>query len=166
DMEGKMKSRIESIATKIFCFAIVLLLGYQAKGASVGVNIETNAFDPSVVGINVNDQVVWTWVSDFHNTESTTDLWSSPIANTGFVFTNVFTSAGTFPYFCVVHGFTGEVDVNGSGVTNTGAISVTLTNPPDGSVFGNTDPVNIAALVNDTNGTVTNVSFFSDGVLL
>ena len=44
--------------------------------------------------------------------------------------------------------------------------SVTITNPPDGSIFGNTDPVHIGAEVTDTNGTVTNVSFFSDGVLL
>jgi plastocyanin len=167
-MEGKMKSRIKSFATgtKIFCLGVLFWFSYQSRAASVGVNIETNAFDPSVVAINVNDQVVWTWVSDFHNTESTTDLWDSPIENTGFVFTNVFTSAGTFPYFCVVHGFSGDVDVSSASVTNTGMISVTLTNPPDGSVFGNTDPVTIGALVNDTNGTVTNVSFFSDGVLL
>ncbi len=167
-MEGKMKSRIKSFATgmKIFCLGVLFWFSYQSRAASVGVNIETNAFDPSVVAINVNDQVVWTWVSDFHNTESTTDLWDSPIENTGFIFTNVFTSAGTFPYFCVVHGFSGEVDVSSASMTNTGMISVTLTNPPDGSVFGNTDPVTIGALVNDTNGTVTNVSFFSDGVLL
>jgi glucose/arabinose dehydrogenase/plastocyanin len=254
-MEGKMKSRIKSIATKIFCLGVLVLFSCQTKAASVGVNIEPTDFNPSVVSINVGDQVVWTWVSDFHNTESSTDLWDSPIENTGFVFTNVFTSAGTFPYFCVVHGFTGEVDVNGgnaftvditsptngasftapasvpimaavadtsgnvtnvmffdgvtligetnntpytvaatftagnhaltaiaaddaglfatssvvnisASVTNTATISVTLTNPPGGSVFGNTDPVNIGALVNDTNGTVTNVSFFRDGVLL
>ncbi len=161
-----MKSRIQSIATKIGCLGAVLLLSYRATAASVGVNIEPTDFNPSVVSINVGDQVVWTWVSNFHNTESTTDLWNSPIENTGYVFTNVFTSAGTFPYFCVVHSFTGEVDVNSGGATNAGVISVTLTNPADGSVFGNTDPVNIDALVNDTNGTVTNVSFFRDGVLL
>jgi len=161
-----MKSRIKSIATKMFCLGVLVWFSYQTWAASVGVNIEPTDFNPSVVSINVGDQVVWTWVSDFHNTESTTDLWNSPIENTGFVFTNVFTSSGAFPYFCVVHGFTGEVDVNAGGVTNTTAISVSLTNPPDGSVFGNTDPVSIGALVNDTNGTVTNVSFFSDGVLL
>jgi glucose/arabinose dehydrogenase len=203
----------------------------------------------------VGDQVVWTWVSNNHNTESDTDLWVSPVENTGYVFTNVFTSAGAFPYFCVVHGFTGEVDVNAPNslsvnitsptngasftapavvsitatttdvggsvtnvsffdgatllgqtnntpytvtatfaagshaltavaadnngliatssivnisvsVTNQGTITVTITNPPDGSIFGNTDPVTIGASVTDTNGTVTNVAFFNDGVLL
>ena len=256
--EGKMKSRMKFIATatKIVCLgALVFLPRHSVMAASVGVNIEPLDFNPSVVSINVGDQVVWTWVSDFHNTESQTDLWNSPIENTGFVFTNVFTAAGTFPYFCVVHGFTGEVDVQGPptlavnitaptngasftapaqvpvtasvadsdamvtnvmffdgstligqtnntpytitagfgagshaltavaaddigliatssivnisvSVTNAGTISVSLTNPPEGSVFGNTDPVTLGAMVNDTNGTVTNVSFFSDGVLL
>src|SRR5262249_22100243 len=116
ETEGnKMKSRIKYITTvtKIFILGVLVFLTcLMAMAASVGVNIETNAFDPSVVSINVNDQVVWTWVSDFHNTESVTDLWDSPVENTGFMFTNVFTSAGSFPYFCVVHGFTGEVDVN------------------------------------------------------
>lgn len=223
--------------------------------ASVGVNIEPTDFNPSVVAINVGDQVVWTWVSDDHNTESDTDIWDSPIENTGFVFTNVFTSAGNFPYFCVVHGFTGQVNVNtpnsltvnitsptngasftapaavsvtatttdvGGSVTNvsffdgstllgqtnntpytvaatfaagshaltaiaadnnglvatssvvnisvgaqnTGTITVTITNPPDGSIFGCTDPILIATEITDTNGTVTNVAFYSDGVLL
>jgi glucose/arabinose dehydrogenase/plastocyanin len=255
-MEGKMKSRMKRIAsaTKILCTGVLLFfVRYSTMAASVGVNIEPGAFNPSVVNINVGDEVVWTWVSNFHNTESTTDLWNSPIENTGFMFTNVFTSTGAFPYFCVVHNFTGEVDVQGAATlsvditsptngasfaasaqvpimaaatdsggtvtnvmffdsttligrtndspytivasfsagvhaltavaaddaglfatssivnisvsaTNTAALSVTITNPPGGSVFGNTDPVNIGAVV--TNGAVTNVSFFSDGVLL
>lgn len=235
--------------------SIILLTRTITMAASVGVDIEPSAFNPSLVNIKVGDEVVWTWVSNFHNTESVTDLWDSPIENSGFMFTNVFTSAGTFPYFCAVHGFTGEVDVEnaaafnvnidsptngasfnapanvaitasatdsggnitnvmffdgsilvgetnntpytiaaifGAGshalkaiagddaglfatssvvnisvsVTNTSVLSVTITNPPDGSVFGNTDPISIGTLINDTNGTVTNVSFFSDGVLL
>ena len=44
--------------------------------------------------------------------------------------------------------------------------SVTITNPPDNAIFGNTDIVNIGASVNDTSGTVTNVQFFDGLVLL
>jgi glucose/arabinose dehydrogenase len=44
--------------------------------------------------------------------------------------------------------------------------SVTLTNPPDNSVFGNTDRVPIGASASDTDGTVTNVQFFDGTVLL
>src|SRR5438105_12403594 len=110
-MEEQMKSRMKSfaIATKIFCLGVLLLLSpFLTRAASVGVNIEPAAFNPSLVNIKVGDEVVWTWVSNFHNTESTSDLWNSPIENTGFMFTNVFTSVGAYPYFCAVHGFTGE----------------------------------------------------------
>jgi plastocyanin len=42
--------------------------------------------------------------------------------------------------------------------------SVTITNPPDNSVFGNTDTITIGASASDTDGTVTNVQFF-DGLV-
>ncbi len=44
--------------------------------------------------------------------------------------------------------------------------SVTLTNPPDNSVFGNTDSVTIGASASDTDGSVTNVQLFNGAVLL
>ena len=43
--------------------------------------------------------------------------------------------------------------------------SVTITNPPDNSVFGNTDAITVSATVSDTGGTATNVQFF-DGLAL
>ncbi|NOS69681.1 MAG: glucose dehydrogenase [Verrucomicrobia bacterium] len=43
--------------------------------------------------------------------------------------------------------------------------SITITNPAENSVFGNTDRVTIGADANDTDGSVTNVQFF-DGVVL
>ncbi|HOX02373.1 MAG TPA: PQQ-dependent sugar dehydrogenase [Candidatus Paceibacterota bacterium] len=42
--------------------------------------------------------------------------------------------------------------------------SVAITNPPDNSVFGNTDTMTIEASANDTDGSVTNVQLF-DGVV-
>lgn len=44
--------------------------------------------------------------------------------------------------------------------------SVTLTNPPDNAVFGNTDRVTIGADVSHGDGSVTNVQFFDGAVLL
>src|SRR5579863_8682361 len=129
-----MKALIGYLTTspkKNFCLGVLIFLGrYMVMAASVGVNIEPTDFNPSVVAINVGDQVVWTWVSDSHNTESDTDIWDSPIENTGFVFTNVFTSAGMFPYFCVVHGFTGQVNVNAPN-----SVSVNITSPTNGASF-------------------------------
>ncbi|HEV2329924.1 MAG TPA: PQQ-dependent sugar dehydrogenase [Verrucomicrobiae bacterium] len=44
--------------------------------------------------------------------------------------------------------------------------SVTMTNPPNPSVHGNTDSINIGATVSPGSGTVTNVSFFDNGTNL
>jgi plastocyanin len=77
--------------------------------AVTNVNIRPNAFDPPVVEVHVNDTVKWTWVSDFHNTASDTGIWNSQIYNSGFAYEFTFTSAGSFPYSCQVHGFTGSV---------------------------------------------------------
>ena len=43
--------------------------------------------------------------------------------------------------------------------------SVTITNPPNNSVFGNTDPINLSAAVVDTNNIVTNVQLFANSAL-
>jgi len=53
-----------------------------------------------------------------------------------------------------------QVSVN----TTNGPLSVTITNPPDNSVFGNTDFINLMSTASETNGSVTNVQYF-DGLL-
>jgi glucose/arabinose dehydrogenase len=53
--------------------------------------------------------------------------------------------------------------VNVSVNTTNGPLSVTITNPPDNSVFGNTDSINIMSAASETNGSVTNVQYF-DGL--
>src|ERR1041385_6208647 len=153
---------ITSLVKKSFCLGILAVLTRcLTMAASFGVDIQPFAFSPDNVTIHVNDQVVWTWVSDFHNTESDSGLWDSGIQNTGFVFTNVFTAAGSFPYFCAVHGFTGVVNVE-----SVPTLSVTITHPPDNSDFGNTDGITIGADAADSAGTITNVSFFDGGTFL
>jgi glucose/arabinose dehydrogenase/plastocyanin len=44
--------------------------------------------------------------------------------------------------------------------------SVTITNPPDNAVFGNTDPVAVRISAADSDGSVTNVRLFNGNVLL
>ncbi len=87
----------------------------EAPGVVTNVDILPSAFSPADITINVNDTVQWTWVSDFHSTTSDANLWDSGVFNTGYVFTNTFLTAGTFPYYCIVHGFTGTVTVQAAG---------------------------------------------------
>jgi glucose/arabinose dehydrogenase/plastocyanin len=148
---------------QICCLGFLTLLTQStAFAAATNVDIENFAFNPNDVTINVNDQVVWNWVTDFHNTVSDTALWDSMVHNTGFKFTNTFNSSGTFPYSCTVHGFTGTVRVQ-SGNT---APTVSITSPTNGASFTAPAVVPITATASDSGGSVTNVSFFDGATLL
>lgn len=143
--------------------AAAMLLAPGGYAAEFNVDIEPFDFNPADVTIVVNDSVVWTWVSDFHTTTSDTPgLWDSGLFNTGHTFTNTFPSAGVFPYSCTFHGFTGSVTVQ----SGNNPPSVTITNPADNAVFGNTDTVTVQTSASDADGTVTNVQLFNGAVLL
>jgi hypothetical protein len=80
-------------------------------------------------------------------------------------FTNTFTSAGVFSYYCRVHfsiGMTGQVVVVGANIPP----GLAITNPLDGAVFA--APANVTIEAGVTNGTapVTNVQFFAGNTLL
>ena len=148
--------------TRVLIAGLAALCAPFAFAAISNVDIEPGSFDPDNVTINVNDQVVWTWVSDFHSTESDTGLWDSGVFNTGHIFTNTFTSAGTFPYFCVVHGFTGTVNVQpGATGPNDAIIS-----PTNGASFIAPAIILITATASESGGSVTNVSFFDGATFL
>jgi plastocyanin len=115
-----------------FCLGVLpLLMPAVLDAATANVEIDPLAFTPDTVTINVNDQVVWTWASDFHSSTSDSGLWDSGIFNTGHVFTNTFATAGSFPYLCVVHGFTGTVNVQGGNTAPT----VAITSPTNNASF-------------------------------
>lgn len=76
----------------------------------------SNVFLDSVSGtatstIHAGDTIQWTWLSGYHSTTSGTcplgcvpdGLWDSGIGH-GMTFQRTFPAAGTFPYFCSVHG--------------------------------------------------------------
>src|ERR1017187_1089708 len=156
-------SRFPIWPRKFFCQGLLtLVISSVSLAASVNVDIEPTAFNPDNVTKYANDQVVWTWVSDFHSTTSDAGLWDSGVFNTGHVFTNTFTSAGTFPYFCKVHGFTGTVNVQAGNSPPTVAIS----SPTNGASFTAPAIVPITATANDSDGSVTNVAFFDGGTFL
>jgi plastocyanin len=83
----------------------------------------TNTFSPAAVTIKVGDTVHWVWASDTHSTTSGTcsggtctpdGMWDSGVHNVPHTFDFTFTGAGTFSYFCTIHGplgMTGTVTV-------------------------------------------------------
>jgi plastocyanin len=106
---------------------LLVLCPTAASGTTVTVMVTGNGysfyFSPSSVSIQPGDTVRWTWNSSGHSTTSGSPgmpdgLWDSGILNQGAVFTYTFNTAGSFPYYCTVHGaccgMTGIVMVNGS----------------------------------------------------
>lgn len=144
--------------------AVLLLAGFchTAWAANVSVDIIDYAFVPQSVTVNVNDTVTWDWVSDDHSATADDGLWDSGIYNTGYVYSYTFTSTGDYPYYCVVHGFTGDVSVQ----LPPNPPTVTLTNPPANATFSAPATIQLAATVVDTNATVTNLQFYEGSNLL
>ena len=83
------------------------------------VQVGNNFFNPQNLNATVGTQVVWTWIADAveHNVTFDGGGPNSPTQSSG-TFERTFTSAGTFPYHCTIHGaqaMSGSVVVAGSG---------------------------------------------------
>ncbi|MGE5412838.1 MAG: PKD domain-containing protein [Syntrophomonadaceae bacterium] len=96
--------------------------------------------------IHVGDTVTWTWDSSTHSTTSgnccTGDgTWDSGVHSAPFNFSHTFNAAGSFPYFCVVHGamMTGTVVVQQAGSAPTANFSFAPANPVMGNAVQFTD---------------------------
>jgi plastocyanin len=95
-------------------------LSFAYSQAKHNVQMLDNSFSPSAITVNVGDTVVWINNGlDIHTSTSGTNCqlnntWNSGNLNPGGTFSFVFTSAGSFPYFCIPHcalGMTGTITV-------------------------------------------------------
>ncbi len=133
-----------------------------------------DVFVPPSTNINVNDQVIWVWEGSFHSSTSGTStstnatpkgLWDSGVNSHPHSFTNTFSSAGSFTYYCSVHfslGMTGVVNVAGGALPP----NVSITNPPTGATLSAPASFTLAATASGNSGTVTNVEFFQGAISL
>ena len=138
---------------------------FSSGGATADVSIVNFSFNPGTTNINVNDQVKWTWVSGFHSTTSDTALWDSTPMGSG-TYNRTFSTAGTFPYHCSVHGASlmpGAIIVQAAANVPP---TVTITNPASGAVFSEPAVIAIKATASDSDGSVTNVQFRQEGAIL
>src|ERR1035437_9991519 len=157
-MTFSSKTFLAAIATAyLSCFGSA----FSSSAATANVSVVNNAFLPASTNIAIGDQVTWTWPSGSfnHNTVSSGGIWTSPVNSGPATFSHTFTSAGSFPYSCTIHGFTGTINVSTPNVPAT----ISITTPVAGTIFTAPANVPIIATANDSDGSVTNVSFF-DGV--
>ncbi|MCL5735195.1 MAG: S-layer homology domain-containing protein [Actinobacteria bacterium] len=136
---------VAAIAVLAGVVVIVLLaLGVVgARAAAVSVSIQSSAFSPNPITINVGDTITWTNDDQIpHTTTSNTGIWNSGNLGPGAKFSRTFNQAGTFDYLCTIHLFTGRVIVLAPSTTTT-ASTTTTTQPgtgtfadvPEGSPF-------------------------------
>jgi plastocyanin len=158
--------------------AVWLCFGGAVSGFAATANVSVGSgglvFTPATTSIAVNDLVIWTWggpASIPHSTTSGTvvitatstnkvpnGLWDSGVAIGPHSFTNIFSSAGSFPYYCQVHytnNMTGTIIVTGLPPV------ISITNPVSGALFIAPANVTIQAAATDPNNgvSVTNVQF-------
>lgn len=126
-----------------------------ASGAVTNVNLQNNRFVPDVVNITSGSTVRWTWVNGFHSTTSGTcctadGLWNSGTTGTvGNTFDRTFSTPGTFPYFCVIHGqmMTGQIIVTAATATVSGRVLTQNGRGIKGARVILTDQANVAQSV-------------------
>lgn len=88
--------------------------GMGGGAKTVIVQVQDFQFSPTTVNIKVGDTVNWKWQADNHSTTADGGQWDSGVHNNGFSFSHMFMAAGTFPYFCSIHGAKGGVGMHGS----------------------------------------------------
>ena len=149
----------------LFVLAFAFALA-SVRGAETLVEIRDYFFSPSTVTIAPGDTVRWVNKGFVpHDTTSLNGLWASGLLyNDEEFFTYTFTQAGQYPYVCATHiadypGQTGLVIVASANLPP----SVSITNPASGAVFTAPASFTIAALANDSDGTVGTVQFFVNG---
>ena len=99
--------------------------------STVTVHVVDDAFNPDPVTIHLGDTVEWVWDGGPHSTTSVkgeAESWDSGLHNVGFTFDHTFTHAGSFAYYCTLHGVdNGNGTAGGmSGMINVVSTSATL----------------------------------------
>ncbi|MEP6711070.1 MAG: T9SS type A sorting domain-containing protein [Ferruginibacter sp.] len=89
---------------------LFLFAQLHTRATTWNVNISNFQFTPASLNVVVGDVIHWVWVGGFHSTTSsvvpaTALAWdSSPTGTVGNTFDYTVTAAGTYTYFCTVHG--------------------------------------------------------------
>src|SRR5690242_17022935 len=100
-----MRQRLASHLSGILALLLLSALPALAANHSVTVGPGT-AFSPSTLNIQVGDTVTWTNTGGgFHDVNADDGSFNSGgPSSSGWVFSHTFGAAGTFGYYCQIHG--------------------------------------------------------------
>lgn len=137
-------------------------LSRSLNAASLDVLINDGGFSPATITVNQGDEVFWfNDGTETHSTKAAGGEWNSGRLPPLDFFSTVLVHTGAFPYACTQHpGATGLVNVVAAVIPPT----VSVFYPADGTRFGLPARFSFQVLANDSDGSVSNVAFFVDGL--
>lgn len=109
---------IRSLAIFILLIAVLSIADSCKKTTDVpGLNevfIQGRSFNPSTITVSAGTTITWTNKDGIaHTVTSTTGAFDSQSISAGRDFRQLFSIAGTYPYYCTIHpSMTGRVIVN------------------------------------------------------
>ena len=111
-----MKSNFTKIGFNLIIMAMVLISTSATAQTMVDINVLSMIFSPASLTIDAGDTVRWRNPTGFHNINGTTATYpSNPVSfdngavASGWTYTFVFTTAGTYTYQCDQHALSGMV---------------------------------------------------------
>src|SRR2546423_1074579 len=155
-----------------FVFASLLLV-QSSLAATFTVTMSNVKFTPPSLTVNVGDTVTWRNIEGTHDTVSGTNgapdgVWNSNdqyhrFMSVGDTFSFTFSRPGSYPYYCTPHwplGMVGTIRV----LAPNSPPTVSMISPGDHADFAAPADITIEASASDSDGSVTQVQLFMNGV--
>jgi plastocyanin len=143
----------------------IVLLFHVGRAATTIVQVGeggTRSFMPDPVSIQTGDTVEWDWVTGSHSATSGVPgnpdgVFDSGVHSVPFTFTHTFDTAGTFPYFCLVHGamMVGTINVAEPTPTPSSTPTATATSTPTATATATGTATPTATATATATGTAT-----------
>jgi plastocyanin len=149
-----------------------LTAGLAQSAVTNVVRMQNFSFSPRLLTNQVGDTVIWTNTTlTLHSVVSSNvpGAWPEPTTFTSpKCFTNRFTAAGVYGYFCRPHQLSGMNGIIYVQPPPNQRPAVTLSNPLDGITLAAPATLTLGAVATDPDGdgTITNVQFYSGTTLL
>jgi plastocyanin len=120
-----MRTLLQFIGSTLLAFASVSAFAADHR---VSVGGSANVFTPKTLTINAGDTVTFVNAGGFHDVTANDNSFTSGAPTTDtFSFTQAFPTAGTYGYYCTIHGSS-----NGTGMAGTITVNDTAPPPPTG----------------------------------
>jgi plastocyanin len=112
---GYHRRAMRRVANLFLAVSASIVLGaLPAYAADQAVDMDDNFFSPATVTVDEGDMVTWTNVgSNIHNVTADNGSFSSGNKTPGGTYDHTFNDAGTFRYYCSIHGGTGGAGMSG-----------------------------------------------------